>query len=156
MFDCTGSWRRQWHPHSSTLAWKIPWTEEPCRLQSMGSQRVRHDLATEHLSVSGSVCICLSQFIHSSTHGCIHLPIYSSIRPSIPWVCLINTWEWLKLYSKELMSRSRSINIRGFEALQAPCSCWASIFEARKVCGELKGDPSAKQSPDPARSERYH
>ena len=29
--------------HSSTLAWKIPWTEEPCRLQSMGSQRVRHD-----------------------------------------------------------------------------------------------------------------
>jgi len=30
-------------PHSSTLAWKIPWTEEPGRLQSMGSRRVRHD-----------------------------------------------------------------------------------------------------------------
>ena len=30
-------------PHSSTLAWKIPWTEEPGRLQSMGSQRVGHD-----------------------------------------------------------------------------------------------------------------
>ena len=29
--------------HSSTLAWKIPWTEEPGRLQSMGSRRVRHD-----------------------------------------------------------------------------------------------------------------
>ena len=29
--------------HSSTLAWKIPWTEEPGRLQSMGSQRVAHD-----------------------------------------------------------------------------------------------------------------
>ena len=29
--------------HSSTLAWKIPWTEEPGRLQSMGSKRVRHD-----------------------------------------------------------------------------------------------------------------
>ena len=29
--------------HSSILAWKIPWTEEPGRLQSMGSQRVRHD-----------------------------------------------------------------------------------------------------------------
>ena len=29
--------------HSSTLAWKIPWTEEPGRLQSMGLQRVRHD-----------------------------------------------------------------------------------------------------------------
>ena len=30
-------------PHSSTLAWKIPWTVEPGRLQSMGSLRVRHD-----------------------------------------------------------------------------------------------------------------
>ena len=29
--------------HSSTLAWKIPWMEEPDRLQSMGPQRVRHD-----------------------------------------------------------------------------------------------------------------
>ena len=33
-------------PHSSTLAWQIPWTEEPGRLQSMGSRRVRHDWAT--------------------------------------------------------------------------------------------------------------
>ena len=33
--------------HSSILAWKIPWTEEPARLQSMGSQRARHDLATK-------------------------------------------------------------------------------------------------------------
>ena len=30
-------------PHSSTLAWKIPWTEEPGRLQTTGSLRVRHD-----------------------------------------------------------------------------------------------------------------
>ena len=30
-------------PHSSTLAWKIPWMEEPRRLQSMGSLRVGHD-----------------------------------------------------------------------------------------------------------------
>ena len=29
--------------HSSTIAWRIPWMEEPGRLQSMGSQRVRHD-----------------------------------------------------------------------------------------------------------------
>ena len=29
--------------HSSTLAWEIPWTEEPDRLQSVGLQRVRHD-----------------------------------------------------------------------------------------------------------------
>ena len=33
--------------HSSILAWKIPWTEEPGGLQSMGSQRDRQDLVTE-------------------------------------------------------------------------------------------------------------
>ena len=33
-------------PHSSTLAWKIPWTEEPGKLQSMGSLGVGHDSAT--------------------------------------------------------------------------------------------------------------
>ena len=34
--------------HSSILAWKTPWTVEPGRLQSMGSQRVGHNWATEH------------------------------------------------------------------------------------------------------------
>ena len=29
--------------HSGILAWRIPWTEKPVRLESMGSQRVRHD-----------------------------------------------------------------------------------------------------------------
>ena len=33
--------------HPSILAWRIPWTEEPGRLQSMGSQGVRHNLATD-------------------------------------------------------------------------------------------------------------
>ena len=33
--------------HSSVLAWRIPWTEEPGRLQSMGSQRVRHNFTTK-------------------------------------------------------------------------------------------------------------
>ena len=35
-------------PDSSILAWRIPWTEEPGGLQSVGSQRAGHDLATEH------------------------------------------------------------------------------------------------------------
>ena len=34
-------------PHSSTLAWQIPWTEEPGELQSMGSQKVGHDLVNK-------------------------------------------------------------------------------------------------------------
>ena len=37
--------------HFSVLAWEIPWTEEPDRLQSMGSQRVGHDLVTKTTTV---------------------------------------------------------------------------------------------------------
>ena len=41
---------------SSTLAWKIPWTEDPGRLQSMGSQRVGHDRATSlHFTAFSSI-----------------------------------------------------------------------------------------------------
>ena len=53
-------------PHSSTLAWKIPWMEEHGRLPSMGSQRVRHNWATSlsfsfhrfyhMMAVAGDVC----------------------------------------------------------------------------------------------------
>ena len=54
LFICTGVTYRMekaMAPHSSTLAWKIPWTEEPSRLHSMGSLRVRNDWATS-LSLS--------------------------------------------------------------------------------------------------------
>ena len=43
------SLEKQMETHSNILAWEIPWTEEPKRLQSMGPQRVRHDLATKQL-----------------------------------------------------------------------------------------------------------
>ena len=49
--------------HSSILVWRTPWTEEPGGLQSMGMQRFRHNLATEHIS-------------HSATHGYENCTIY--------------------------------------------------------------------------------
>ena len=42
-FSCSISLEKAMAPHSSTLAWKIPWMEEPGRLQSTGSLRVGHD-----------------------------------------------------------------------------------------------------------------
>ena len=54
--------------HSSTLAWKIPWMEEPDRLQSMGSQRVRHDWAT---SLSLSLSETISRSIHVAANGIV-------------------------------------------------------------------------------------
>ena len=38
-----GPLEKEMATHSSTLAWKIPWTEEPGRIQSTGSQRIGHD-----------------------------------------------------------------------------------------------------------------
>ena len=50
--------------HSSILAWRIPWTEEPGGLQSMGLQRVRHHLVTkqrQQLNSEGCVaCVSVS------------------------------------------------------------------------------------------------
>ena len=65
--------------HSSTIAWKIPWTEEPGRLQSMGSQRVRHDWET-------SPCI---------TVQLISLHLFCSLGNSLLWqplVCSLYLW----------------------------------------------------------------
>ena len=49
--------------HSSILAWKIPWTEEPGGLQSMGLQRVGHDLATKQQQKSDDA------YLYSFTQG---------------------------------------------------------------------------------------
>ena len=65
--------------HSSTLAWKIPWTEEPDRLQFMGSQRVGRDWAT-----SLSLSLCHIPYVSHSKgvkiylqHKLLHADVYS-------------------------------------------------------------------------------
>ena len=55
--------------HSSILAWRIPWTEEPGGLQSMGSQRVRQDWATKYRAHNRLGVYCLWQNTNSSTRA---------------------------------------------------------------------------------------
>ena len=55
--------------HSSILAWRIPWAEKPGRLQSMESQRVRHDLVTEHIHFCAVFTSEVSH-VHVSDLGC--------------------------------------------------------------------------------------
>ena len=64
--------------HSSILSWKIPWMEEPGRLQSMGSQRVGHDWVT---SLSLSVYSC-HLFLISSVRS---IPFLSFVVPIFAW-----------------------------------------------------------------------
>ena len=72
-------------PHSSTLAWRIPWTEEPGRLQSMGPLRVGHDWATS---------LSLFTFMH-------WVYVVKSLLPTTPPAPLTtqfigNSWNLLK------------------------------------------------------------
>ena len=53
--------------HSSTLAWKIPWTEEDGGPQSMGSQRVRHGWATEHTHIAQKIKMVYGGFSYASS-----------------------------------------------------------------------------------------
>ena len=81
--------------HSSTLAWKIPWTEEPGRLQSMGLQRVRHDWAT---SLLGS--FQMSQFFASG--GQKYWSFSFNISPSSEYSGLISfRMDWLDLLADQ-------------------------------------------------------
>ena len=72
--------------HSSTLAWKIPWMEEPGRLQSMGSQRVRQDWAT---SFSLSLCYCSTKTVTDNTqmkkHGYALIKLYWHWNLKVIW-----------------------------------------------------------------------
>ena len=67
-------------PHSSTLAWKIPWTEEHGGLQSMGSQRIGHDWVTSlslyfpNVKVAQS-CLTLCDPMDYTIHGILQVRI---------------------------------------------------------------------------------
>jgi len=68
--------------HSSALAWRSPWTEEPGRLQSMGSQRVRHDWATHTNNVFSSLQISLHTTSCRQSYNTALLPwLTSSLNP---------------------------------------------------------------------------
>ena len=74
--------------HSSTLAWKIPWTEEPGGLQSRGLQRVRHDWACKHAHVHISIYTYLTHSVYSKWPGRVQdtffkVFIYASINFSV-------------------------------------------------------------------------
>ena len=71
--------------HSSTLAWQIPWMEEPGRLQSTGSQRVRHDWATSpslHCVPWGSR-FHQKSFVHISSEGTVALVTTAPSSPDL-------------------------------------------------------------------------
>ena len=76
--------------HSRILAWGIPWTEEPGRLQSIGSQRVRHKWARARMHAQAHTGNCRSSFL---------LPPYppweGPWQPWLSWVAPRSVYGWL-------------------------------------------------------------
>ena len=71
--------------HSSTLVWKIPWTEEPGKLQTMRSQRVGHDWAT---------------WLYGIWFGNIHkIKMHISLDPKIPLLEIYSTYIFPQIHS---------------------------------------------------------
>ena len=82
---------------SSILGWKIPWTEEPCRLQSMGSQRVGHDWVTSLHRIVFPVIMyrCESWTIMKAEH----------------WIDAFELWCWRRLLRVPWSARSSNQSI---------------------------------------------
>ena len=70
--------------HSSILAWRIPWTEETGRLQSMGSPRVRHDLAT---TPPPPALITLPIRVNEANFLFASLSLFTRFSVEWPWGC---------------------------------------------------------------------
>ena len=89
--------------HSSTLAWKIPWIEEPSGLQSMGLQRVRHDWATSLSFFSFQGWNNLEKEEQSCGLKLFNLKTYHQAR-------IIKTkWYWSKDRQRDQRNRSRGL-----------------------------------------------
>ena len=76
--------------HSSTLVWKTPWTEEPGRLQSLGSQRVGHDWATS-LSLSQLLLRCIISSVQQSDMV-IYILSFLTLKQRVWETSLVAQW----------------------------------------------------------------
>ena len=86
--------------HSSTLAWRIPWTEEPGRRQSMGSQRVGHDWVTSLSRKNIKLIVSSTAAAAKSLQSCPTLcdPMDGSPPGSpIPGILQARTLKWVAI-----------------------------------------------------------
>ena len=88
--------------HSSILAWKIPWMEEPGRLQSMGSQRVGHDWETS---------LSLFTYAVSLSKSPSTVQVLSSWKSALCWVLLLLSCQAV----------SNSLQPHGLQHTRPPC-----------------------------------
>ena len=112
------TWRREWQPHSSILAWRIPRTEEPGGLQPMGLQRVGHNWVTNthtHTQRTHTVCtilcpVCLTRNYAPETRPLLLRIAVTCSRCSVAF-CSVVVQLTLELLGFELCRSFVSSNI---------------------------------------------
>ena len=143
--------------HSSILAWRIPWTEEPGALQPMGSQRVRHNGVAKHSTRSvfcGPGCVVFWWMFHGSLrrvcqHWALDALVYShqwccwvQLYPhwcSACWICFWQKWITVSNYHSGFICLSLWVSqfcLRYFKALllgiytlEFLCLLWSIILQ---------------------------
>ena len=125
-------------PHSSTLAWKIPWTEEPGRLRSIGSQRVGHDWVT---SLSIFTFMCWRRKWQPTP---VFLPRESQGQGSLVgcrlWGHTESTWlKWLSssiskdFYKRVFQDKNIGCSLRPWEGLIYEAYLWGECLWQRSL-----------------------
>ena len=102
--------------HSSVLAWRIPWTEDPCRLQSIESQRVRHNwsnLARMHACLWKNNITAYTEadyVYHDRDQRCLLLRHVCNVRVTVQWtgVC---AWFFNPAFKEKQKSQSSMFGI---------------------------------------------
>ena len=111
---CEDLLEKEMATHSSILAWWIPWTEDPDRLQSMGSQRVRHDWATSLSRLTWGLFKKMQIVISFQSYW---------IRIRVRWANGVPCWEFI------FLTRFLCVYAQSYPTLLWPP--WTVAFQAR-------------------------
>ena len=131
--------------HSSTHAWKIPWTEEPGRLQSMGLQRVGHDWATSLCHTSDNYTLFISWARGTSFQSLLLLLDLLSL-PSCYVMCfiifVIILWESEVKVAQSCLTLCNCVDCTLHGILQARILEWVAVPFSRgssqpKCCTQI-------------------
>ena len=107
-------------PHSNILAWEISWREEPGRLQYMRSQRVGHDLASEHLApcfLRGGILTLLFETNFSVFSFCLTFSVFMNLGETVTYFRL----EGVSLYESATMQFTCGFGGRVTRCEQGSC-----------------------------------
>ena len=150
-------WRKAWQPTLAFLPGESPWTEEPGGLQSMGSQRVRHNWVTKHTHTQKLDLKLSSHFIHIIY---FHL-VLSSKQLNLAWVWedfhflyLIRYWKeseehmssyihqlWWNTYSGVCLGAEDTTVIQKASALASAATAAKSLQSCLTLCDPIDGSP---------------